>query len=323
MGSGDVFLFEYAACGASEELEPTLTVEGLGMFKTLLEGFKEVVTFIDPRIPYFSRYPRGKELELDFSNALERAEFALVTAPETVLALYDFVRKVERSGAVNLGSGSKGIKIAGDKYLTYRRLVKVKMPKSEVWNCRGTSLEFPLIAKPRDGVSCGGISKVEDEAALSEIPKGFLLQEYVPGRAMSASLMVGDEIEVLSVNTQEIGDFEYLGAELPVELEDCEEIIKAAESIKGLFGYVGVDFILDGGDEIWVIEINPRATTPVVALNRALGINVSDVIMDNYYGESLPKIEKRRRVSLKKVKGNLSGACISFGGYSLIVEDGR
>jgi len=50
----NIFLFEYAACGAFRELEPSIIVEGLAMFKTLLEGFNEsenqVNTFIDKRI---------------------------------------------------------------------------------------------------------------------------------------------------------------------------------------------------------------------------------------------------------------------------------
>ncbi len=323
MGSDEVFLFEYATCGASQELEPSIAVEGLGMFKTLLEGFEGVLTFVDPRISYFPQYPRTNDASQDFENALEKAEFALMTAPESALMLYNLVKQVEKSGAVNLGSGSKAVKVAGDKYLAYKKLAKVKTPKSEIWKGGSASLDFPLIAKPRDGVSCEGISLVEDEDALSKIPKGFLVQKYVPGRAMSASLLVGDEVNILSVNTQEIEDFVYSGAKLPVEIEDTEEIIKTAEAIKGLFGYIGIDFVLSKDGGISIIEINPRATTPIVTLKRALGINVSSLIMDNYYKEVVPEIKVKRRVTLKKVKEDVPEAYVSFRGYSLIVEDGN
>jgi hypothetical protein len=139
---------------------------------------------------------------------------------------------------------------------------------------------------------------------------------------MSASLLVGDEIKVLSINTQEINDFVYMGAKIPVQMENCEEIFKAVERIKGLFGYVGVDFVLD--ERISIIEINSRPTTPIIALNDIFGFNIAELILRNYYREKIPEFKSMKKVHLKKVKTNFTRAknsIVSFKNYSILVEE--
>jgi hypothetical protein len=313
---GEVFLFEYATCGAFPELEPSITIEGLGMFKTLVEGFDSVSTFIDRRIPYF-KYPRVDDYREKFSQLLERAEYCLLIAPETENTLYNLTVEAEKSGCHNLGSSSSAVLEATDKYLTYRKLREF-MPRTEIFKGK-TSLEFPLVAKPRDGVSCEGIFLLREDEDLQRVPKGYLVQEYVEGKHCSASLLIGDEVKILSVNTQEIKNFEYKGAEVPFPLEDTEDIVRAAEKIRGLLGYVGVDFVLN--DRVNIIEINPRPTTPIIALNMAYGFNISKLIMQNYYRERIPEYPTKKRIHLRKERKALKDSYISFQGYSLVLEE--
>jgi predicted ATP-grasp superfamily ATP-dependent carboligase len=320
-----LLLFEYATCGAFPELDPSLTVEGLGMFKALLEGVSaggvEVETFIDPRLPHFPELPRTENYRESLRKSLEQSDLGLVIAPESGMEHYRLTRGLEESGTANLGSGSEAVYETSDKYRAYRRLRGLPTPRTEVFRGRGTSLTPPLIAKPRDGTSGEGLFLIERQDSLNRVPEGYLLQEYLPGRACSASLLVGDEVRILSLNTQEQEGFSYRGAKLPLPLGDCEVIHQAVERFPGLFGYVGVDFVWDG-EGIQIIEINARPTTPLIALERALNVPIMALILKNHTHETLPPLKAERPVHLKKVAGG-RGGYVSYPPYSLILEELR
>ncbi|MFQ5887960.1 MAG: ATP-utilizing protein, partial [Candidatus Hydrothermarchaeales archaeon] len=135
MFSNSLFLFEYASCGAFPELEPSIAIEGIAMFKTLLDGFEsiesKVMTFVDERIPFFPDYPKVEDYETLFDDCLFNADFSLFIAPETDMGLYRLIKRLEKSGSANLGSNSKAVLRASDKYLTYKDLKGVNTPKTE------------------------------------------------------------------------------------------------------------------------------------------------------------------------------------------------
>ena len=280
-------LFEYAAYSGLEEVGLELGIEGLAMFKTSLQGFENLGIKVNTSI-----YPENLELE----TLLESSELALIVAPESEGLLYTLTKLAEKH-CNNLGCNAKGVKIAGDKYLTYKQLREL-MPKTEIFKGK-TKLDFPVVAKPRDGCSCEGIKIIRSEEELKEVPEGYILQEYIEGKPCSASFIVGDDINLISVQTQEIKDFRYLGAEIPflTNLKDLSELLKI-EKIEGLFGYVGVDFI--AGDEVKIIEVNPRITTPIIAFEEVYGINISELILKNYYREKIPNITPRKKVFIRK-----------------------
>jgi predicted ATP-grasp superfamily ATP-dependent carboligase len=216
-----------------------------------------------------------------------------------------------------MGSNSKSVKLTSDKLLTYRR-IKELSPKTEAYMGK-TSLDFPLIAKPRDGVSCEGVMRIEDGEDLEQVPEGYLVQEYIWGRPMSASLIAGDEIRVVSINTQELNDFEYLGAKLPVEISNTDPIVEAVHRFPGLCGYVGVDFMLLEDGEPLIIEINPRPTTPIIGINGAFGINISRTILDNYQGKKILENEPVRKIHVKKSRSE--SGFVTHKGYSIEVRE--
>ena len=315
-----VFLFEYATC-TREPLPASIAVEGLAMFRALYDGFSEVEgvsSFLGRALPYF-KLAVAESWEQSFEEMLEKEEHALVIAPESEGLLLRLTKKLESAGLKNLGSTSRGVAVAGDKYACYLALRGVRQPKTELFS-GSTTLDFPLVAKPRMGEGCEGVRLIANEEELAALPQGYLVQEYVRGKPMSASLLVGDEVRVLSVNTQEFSDGSYVGAELPLSLnsEQLEEVIKAVERIPGLAGYVGVDFIL--GDELWVIEVNPRITTPAAALSEALGVNLGELLFKNYYREALPELKRGRRVRLRKLMRRADNAFVSLGGASIVIE---
>lgn len=296
-----VFLFEYATCSRNSTLEPSTAVEGIGMFKALMHGFEsscKVLTFTD-----------------NIDELLSLSDYSLIIAPETEGALYNLIKKVEHSHSANLGSGSKAVKKTSDKYETYKRIKKFS-PRTEVFN-GSTGMDFPLVAKPRCGVSGEGIFLLRSEEDLKKIPRGYLLQEYIDGMAMSASLLVGNDTKILSINTQEMENFRYTGAKLPVENFNAGDIIECVSRIKGLFGYVGVDFVYNG--EARIIEINARPTTPIIALKDAFNINIAELILKNYYSEKIPDLEVKKRMHLKKVNRSCE-SFVTFKKYSIVLE---
>jgi predicted ATP-grasp superfamily ATP-dependent carboligase len=312
-----VFLFEYATCGAFAALEPSITVEGMGMFRALEQGFENVESFIDSRIGNFGDFPKVRNYEELFSDFLQKSDFFIIIAPESDGNLHSLTKEAEKSGCTNLGSSPSAVEVASDKLLTYRALQGLETPRTEPFNGRAT-LDFPLIAKPRDGVSCDGVTLVRDEEELKNVPEGYILQEYVEGTPASATLLVGSDVRILSLNTQEIDNFNYTGARIPLEGKiETEEIIKSAERIKGLHGLVGIDFILS--DKINIIEVNPRPTTPVIALNEAYGFNISKLILDNYHHEKIPDFEAKKNVTLRK-GAKRQNSFVSFGPYSIWIE---
>jgi predicted ATP-grasp superfamily ATP-dependent carboligase len=95
---------------------------------------------------------------------------------------------------------------------------------------------------------------------------------------MSASFLVHSEgaAHLLAIGEQDVvvsGDrFQYRGGRLPIPFTgDVGPIRAAVQSVRGLRGVVGVDFISDAlGERTTVLEINPRPTTSIVAIARLL-----------------------------------------------------
>src|SRR6185312_3042194 len=99
-------------------------------------------------------------------------------------------------------------------------------------------------------------------------------QPFVAGTPMSASFLVDGRGRAwpLALGRQDVvvadGRFSYRGGRLPVPaIVDDRPIRQAVESVPGLRGFVGVDFVADDrlGRAI-VLEINPRPTTSIVGL---------------------------------------------------------
>ena len=101
-----------------------------------------------------------------------------------------------------------------------------------------------------------------------------ILQPYLSGRPMSASFLVDGDGRAwpLCIGEQDVvisdGRFEYRGGRMPVRTPVDERPMRSAvESVRGLRGFVGVDFIWDERRcRATVLEINPRPTTSIVGV---------------------------------------------------------
>ncbi len=300
-GSETLFIYEHGVC--MERLPDSIAVEGMAMFKGMMEFGKyfDLVSFV--RDEFSGIFPFRNS---GFDECLEKADKAIITAPENDMTLFDLTRKIEKRGVENLGSSSRAIEMTSDKWRLYRKLRnKVNMPETST-----TELDGKYVVKPR--ISCGG----EGISVGGEVKEGYIAQEYIDGKNLSVSLFAGADIHVLSVNRQILDNFEYRGAVVPekAEKETIDEAINAVSAIKGLSGYVGVDMI--EADVPYVIEINARLTTPFIAFGFVYGLSYADMYSQISSGKEL-KVSQKRRVMLLKSSGE---GYVSYRGHSIVLK---
>ena len=322
MSSTDVFVFELASC-VNIDLSPGIVVEGLGMFSTLMRDFGSAFSFVRPGIlegvsnSYHPQSWRVEEVNVGlersyglFEEFCERSDRVLAIAPEDDMMLCKFTEIADRYS--NLGSDSKAVRVCSDKWEVYRRLKnRIDMPETSL-----KPLHKKQVVKPR--VSCGGSGIVFYSGERHPEHSGnTIYQEFIDGVSLSVSMIAGDDISVLSVNEQILDGFEYLGAIIPARVDESvrREVIDAATEAAGalgLRGYCGVDIVYS--DRPYVVDVNARMTTPSIVFFHTYGINLGELILENYERGRVEMKEgaRARRVLLKK--GGRGSRLVSFKG---------
>ena len=243
-------------------------------------------------------------------KVLQRVDHVWPIAPETEGILESLSRAIAKADPGKLlGSSPETVALAADKLLTYRHLRSHGIACVPTWSVSEFSRQVPppWVIKPRDGVGCEGVRKIME--LPSPAPSGDdLIQPFIEGEVLSLSVLCdrGDAV-LLAVNRQMIEEREeavHLTGCLVNTLTDhagsyqglCQRI---AAALPGLWGYVGIDLIVQGEVPL-ILEINPRLTLSYVGLSRSLGENVADQIIALKHGElCLNEIAQRR----KQIKG--------------------
>lgn len=315
------------------ELPHGLAAEGLAMLRAVLDDFQlwggaRVTATRDVRLAGCPLAADGtvdldhKEYLPALSRLMDDVDAVLVIAPESDGVLARLSALVEEHGRLLLGSGSKAVSVAGDKWECFRRFIENGLPTPHTRRAVCAELAaaaaefgFPLVLKPVDGVGCEGVSIALDPVSLRMAldllcprPESVLLQPFLSGAHASVSLLATETgVRSLSLNGQEISvgvPFNYRGGTVPLDhvLRDAafEYAEKAVTLVPGLRGYVGVDMLLTD-KECYVIEINPRLTTSYVGLRRIIDINLAEAIWRACRDHALPeKVILSGRVSFLK-----------------------
>jgi len=248
-----------------------------------------------------------------------------IIAPETGQTLQRLVELAEKSGKTSLNCEFKAIKLVADKAVLYEELrkngfltpktlvLKIGDSVAQIKKSFKTELNYPIVVKPADGVGCGGLSIVKEETqlqkALGKVKAEtknpcFIAQQFIEGESVSVSLLsTGKKARALSLNKQNIvfagsdATSSYQGGIVPFDhhlkkraFEVAEKIV---ESIPGLKGYVGVDFMLTKL-EAYVVDVNPRLTTSYVGLSRVANFNVAEGIVNTVAKGKLPAQQENR-----------------------------
>ena len=275
---------------------------------------------------------------------------AIFIAAENNNNLYNITKILEENNVEIYNSSSEACFNSSDKFVSYEMLYKIvpqprtfklKIDKVGYWKRALENLykkwqsENPLdklkiIIKPLVGVDCENIKIISDigdlDYDLEEIfppDSRVIVQEFIEGEDISVSLLCDGKSAIpISLNKQFVNlkndKGTYLGGQIPFESEFKDLIfktaIKAAEAIGGLKGFVGVDLLISNDkkdiEDVYVLEINSRFTTPYVGLKKIANINIGSSIIDlidgnTDIGELGEKISLNGKVEFKKSGDNL------------------
>lgn len=117
-------------------------------------------------------------------------------------------------------------------------------------------------------------------------PEGCILQKRTPGVPHAAVYWgTPERVKLIGVTRQLVGEpfchaasFAYCGSIGPIEASTAvqHQLTRLGEALAigaGLRGVFGVDLLLDG-DQAWPVEVNPRFTASVEALERSFGCSL-------------------------------------------------
>ncbi len=307
----NILVFEYATSLGVKD--PALTAEGQAMLEGITGDLKDLNTSflisknsVSPELSSCNPIVLKNDLEEWIDNNISFYDFCLPIAPEEDFILFNLTRLIEKNGVQVLGSSSDAVCTCSDKYLTYHAL-KSKVPVIPTTKVSWDEIDKYAskiltnhVVKPADGVSCSAVHVVDSPESFRKAAERvknatklpyFLLQDCVDGDSVSVSLLTNGKTAIpLSLNKQnniqKDGIIDYNGGKVPFnhpkEKKAKNIAKKAVESLNGLKGYVGVDMIL--GDEVYLVEINSRITTPYVALRQMLNFNLGEAIVASVNG---------------------------------------
>jgi predicted ATP-grasp superfamily ATP-dependent carboligase len=293
-----ILIHEYISGGGlKEHVElASLAPEGLAMRSAVAADFASlprvrVLATLDSRLGEEHRpwttipVAHGRELET-FTRVAAEADCTVLIAPETEGILLDRARRLETVGGRSLGSTPGAIALCGDKALLGPFLDErgITTPQTRVVRpAFGLPREFPYpaVLKPIDGagaIDTFVLGRADDCPPEAAAMKRALLQPYVSGVAMSASFLVGRNgsetlvgVALQHVDT-DLGRIHYQGGAVPVSpIPPLEDVKAAVTAVRGLHGWVGVDYLWNEAEaRLVVLEINPRLTTSYVGFRRLL-----------------------------------------------------
>jgi predicted ATP-grasp superfamily ATP-dependent carboligase len=295
-----ILVHEFVSGGglAGSPLPPSWAAEGSAMRRALAADFAsiawgkvQVIVTLDARLADdpgpWTVEPITLGQEATRVRELARlADFTVLVAPETTGILAGLTRELQRVGARVLGSAPEAIDLTGDKAGLAAWLLArgIATPPSRTIIPRAglpADIAYPCVLKPVDGAGSIDTFYLSDARSVPDGVRGMsvaVLQPFVPGVSMSASFLVDGtgKAWLIGVGTQHVtirdGTFAYQGGALPASSR-CggDQVRPAVESVPGLRGFVGVDFLWDPQRrQATVLEINPRATTSCVGLTRLL-----------------------------------------------------
>ncbi len=299
-----IFVYEFITGGGFRDktIPASLLAEGQLMLTALLSdlieaGYKDIVCMLDKRakVPAFpiEFISAGADHQQMRQQCLASADAAWIIAPETGNILYDLAVEASQFPCILIGCTPESIELCGSKKKTLNYLSDQGINCVPALDKIGTMPVAGCVLKPDDGVGgedCYLFQELEQLQSYMQgrDEAGYLIQEYIQGIPASLSLLCHDgECVILSCNRQ-LFEFEkgrgrlngVIVSGLNSYRENMEVLARQIVSaIKGLQGYVGVDFILtDEGPR--VLEINPRLTTAYAGLHRSIKANPAAMILD-------------------------------------------
>ena len=301
-----IFAFEYVTAGGARECAApaSLIAEGAMMLRALAGDLSrvagvEVVVARDPAIALGAVAADIRTVDAvtpwaAWGELIADCDAVWPIAPETGGILEEVTALAERHGRPVLNSRRDALAIARSKRATAAHLARAGVAAAAT----ARAGEPPpmsahgWVAKPDDGAGAIDTHWLADRAALSRWQArhsgaNFVVQEFVPGPALSLSVLMQDgACWLMSCNIQHVGCdggvFAYRGSTVggaEARRPALEPLAaRVAAALPGLWGHVGID-VVDGPAGPVVIEINPRLTTSYVGLAESIGLNPAALVL--------------------------------------------
>jgi carbamoyl-phosphate synthase large subunit len=194
-------------------------------------------------------------------------------------------------------SSNEVIKYCNDKYLTYNFFVKHGIPTPTTWTKKELSKIkkpiFPLVIKPRIGVSSIGVNIAHNQTELNLLLKNTsqaLIQKYIKGTEYTVDVLSdksGKALYAVPRKRVEIrSGISYKG--VTVRNSALERISKTIAETLGIVGACNIQFIVTDKGVIKCIEVNPRFSGSL-PLTIASGVNGPSILVQMSLGKFIFK----------------------------------
>ena len=242
------------------------------------------------------KHNEGENLNSYLNRIKTKIDAAWVVAPETKNKLIDAQQILSKTHWI--GCERDALILTTKKSITKRKLLDFNIlnPDSIVNNNSSSS---GYVVKPDDGAGAENTTKfislhdaIKKKKYCEDQGREVIIENFILGQSMSFSMLCFPlKTEVIAINKQIIdinksGIISYLGVQRvnhKIESSLKNKIDKIAVQIKnaipGLKGFIGVDFILDSNETIFVIEINPRITCAYIGLSKHLKRSIAEEII--------------------------------------------
>ncbi|MEG0357131.1 MAG: carbamoyl-phosphate synthase (glutamine-hydrolyzing) large subunit [Christensenellaceae bacterium] len=258
--------------------------------------------------------PLTKECVLDIINK-ERPEGVIVQfGGQTAINL---AQPLLNAGKTILGTSVTDIDRAEDrdKFLTVLRDLNIPLPQGATSFSLEHAIEtaaeigYPVLVRPSYVLGGRGMEIVYNDAELKEYmtmavdvspDKPVLIDKYVVGKEIELDA-VCDGSDVLVVGIMEHIERAGVHSGDSFAVYPTQKIPKAAKKkvaeygiaigkelhIKGLFN---IQFVMDEHEQVFVIEVNPRASRTVPILSKITGVNMVSLATHIMMGETLAQL---------------------------------
>jgi len=311
------FLFEFITGGglADQPLSETLISEGEIMVQTLLKELNElehsnVSVTRDSRLGEIEnkakQYLIEGKIEKKLPKLIKKSDVSWLIAPETDHCLEEYAKLFIKHGKLFIGSTPEAIKITASKKVTNEKLAEAGINVVEtMWlSEKNPESKCGWVVKPDDGVGGEGVFLINDEDKLSELAQKegaekLIIQPYIEGSHLSMSLLAfNGDVRLLACNKQYVDIRNSLIKLKAIGVNEClsykDKMLTLAKkiisTIPGFAGYIGVD-LMAVGNELYVLEINPRFTTAYAGISESMGCNVTIKILNTFLNKKLPDID--------------------------------
>lgn len=233
----------------------------------------------------------------------------------------NLVEELENVGVTFLGTKKDTIDQLEDRDRFYQYAAEVNVPHipgvtaySELdLLTKAEELGYPLMIRPSYVIGGQGMAILEEEAdlqsyiqqQLTKTSYPILIDAYLPGKEVEVDALTdGDAVLVPAIfeHIEKAGvhSGDSMAVTPPVTLseEDKQQIVLYTERIaqgmdfKGIFN---IQFVLFK-DQIYVLEVNPRASRTVPVASKVTGVNMIDLATATLLGKPLKALTKHERV---------------------------